>query len=671
LERGDGHRFAEGIGYRYADVNNTPIHPAKTEVLFERFSAVVARRIAVSKVLYVEDHPGQREILAQMIELTGFEVAVASDGLEGVEKARSWLPDLILMDIRMPKMDGFEAIKVIRSEKQIKHIPIIAISAWASDKHKERSLAAGADEHFTKPVDLNRLLTTISRYLKDEITIDKLEKHRQIELTEAEVKAIYAEKMEMEYQLHIWRKSPELASTLEQLTKLTSGLIHDLRNRLGILQNFTPRAAYCLRLLNSLALLRFKPSLSRQLCKGSLEEPEFLTRDLTEFNPNEFFKVETDTVVRKQRKIEKITSAGITAKGLIDTQLLSQGLWLLLHSVAGGISIPEKNQTIPPKRYVITIEDKRPLNPRFGLHITLSASSTSENVLPKTIDFRNALLGNEVALCLVILHKTVFLNGGNISINRAGIEIKVPEVLSEDRNLQALTSRIDNLNEYASMLSQQYHGPKPDFYLLVKGFVTAISRELEDIALEAKAQTVILRNCKYAQLLLQNLLWLGAGFEPPKEVVNISDTLQSVREIMRSEIRERTDDEDEDDDFIDVKVEIQPDLSPVLANRVSLQQVFMNLITNALEAMPESGTLTLRAFQRGSEVQTEVCDTGMGIPPEKLGRIFDLAFSTKQGHERGTGLHIVKLIVDKLGGRVEVESELNRGSTFRVCLQIM
>ncbi len=122
----------------------------------------------MSKVLYIEDHPAQRDILAQMLELNGFEVAVASDGVEGVDKARDWLPDLILMDLRMPRMDGFEAIKILRSEDSTSIIPIIAISAWASAKHKERALAAGANEHFTKPVDLNRLLTTIGRYLKDQ-----------------------------------------------------------------------------------------------------------------------------------------------------------------------------------------------------------------------------------------------------------------------------------------------------------------------------------------------------------------------------------------------------------------------------------------------------------------------------------------------------------------------
>lgn len=117
------------------------------------------------KILYVEDHPAQRDIMAQMLELSGYEVAVATDGVEGVEKAQTWNPDLVLMDLRMPRMDGFEAIKELRKNPHTAGISIIAISAWASAKHKERAIDAGADEHFTKPVDLSRLLETIERFL--------------------------------------------------------------------------------------------------------------------------------------------------------------------------------------------------------------------------------------------------------------------------------------------------------------------------------------------------------------------------------------------------------------------------------------------------------------------------------------------------------------------------
>ena len=117
------------------------------------------------KILYIEDHPAQRDIMAQMLELSGYEVAVASDGLDGLEQVRSWGPDLVLMDLRMPRMDGFEATRELRKDPTTAKIPIIAISAWASAKHKERALEAGANEHFTKPVDLSKLLDTINRLL--------------------------------------------------------------------------------------------------------------------------------------------------------------------------------------------------------------------------------------------------------------------------------------------------------------------------------------------------------------------------------------------------------------------------------------------------------------------------------------------------------------------------
>lgn len=122
----------------------------------------------MATILYVEDHPAQRDILAQMLELGGFDVETAVDGKEGVEKAIALIPDIILMDLRMPRMDGFEAIEKIRENEATKETPIIAISAWASGKHRKRAMDVGATEHFTKPVDLNRLMNTVKAYVQDE-----------------------------------------------------------------------------------------------------------------------------------------------------------------------------------------------------------------------------------------------------------------------------------------------------------------------------------------------------------------------------------------------------------------------------------------------------------------------------------------------------------------------
>ena len=123
-------------------------------------------KVLPPKILCIEGSSTFREVLAQLLKLgSNYQIDVASNGLEGVQKARAWQPDLILMGLRLPVMDGFETIKIIRTHPVIGHIPIIVISAWANASSKQRALAAGANEHLTPPVDINRLLRRINRYL--------------------------------------------------------------------------------------------------------------------------------------------------------------------------------------------------------------------------------------------------------------------------------------------------------------------------------------------------------------------------------------------------------------------------------------------------------------------------------------------------------------------------
>jgi two-component system cell cycle response regulator DivK len=120
----------------------------------------------MTKVLYVEDHEAQRDIMGRMLGLYGYEVDMASNGEEGVEKAQESHPDVVLMDIRMPgRIDGLVAIRQLRSGPDTADIPIIVISAWGSAKHKDRALRAGADVHFTKPVPIDKLTAAISHHL--------------------------------------------------------------------------------------------------------------------------------------------------------------------------------------------------------------------------------------------------------------------------------------------------------------------------------------------------------------------------------------------------------------------------------------------------------------------------------------------------------------------------
>jgi len=119
----------------------------------------------VPKILLVEDNEMNRDMLSRRLVRRGFEVVMAVDGAEGVAKAGSEAPDLILMDMSLPVMDGWEASRTIRANAETTQIPMIALTAHAMQGDREKALAAGCDDFDTKPVDLTRLLGKIAALL--------------------------------------------------------------------------------------------------------------------------------------------------------------------------------------------------------------------------------------------------------------------------------------------------------------------------------------------------------------------------------------------------------------------------------------------------------------------------------------------------------------------------
>ena len=112
-------------------------------------------------ILLVEDNEMNRDMLARRLIKRGFRLEIAINGKEGVESASKVLPDLILMDLSLPIIDGWEATRLIKADESIKHIPIIALTAHAMSGDRQKALAAGCDDYDTKPVDLPRLLGKI------------------------------------------------------------------------------------------------------------------------------------------------------------------------------------------------------------------------------------------------------------------------------------------------------------------------------------------------------------------------------------------------------------------------------------------------------------------------------------------------------------------------------
>ncbi len=119
----------------------------------------------MAKILLIEDHEMNRDMLSRRLKRKGYEVLEAGDGLEGIDMANTSKPDLILMDMSLPELDGWEATRRLKADPNTQNIPILGLSAHAMSGDRQKGLAAGCDDYDTKPIDFKRLLGKVSHFL--------------------------------------------------------------------------------------------------------------------------------------------------------------------------------------------------------------------------------------------------------------------------------------------------------------------------------------------------------------------------------------------------------------------------------------------------------------------------------------------------------------------------
>jgi CheY-like chemotaxis protein len=122
----------------------------------------------MQRILLVEDNEMNRDMLSRRLQRRGYEVLIAVDGRRGIRMAQTESPDLILMDMSLPVMDGWEATRTLKSAPETKHIPVIALTAHAMSTDRDRALEAGCDDYDTKPIELSRLLGKMEALLGSE-----------------------------------------------------------------------------------------------------------------------------------------------------------------------------------------------------------------------------------------------------------------------------------------------------------------------------------------------------------------------------------------------------------------------------------------------------------------------------------------------------------------------
>jgi len=151
----------------------------------------------MEKFLVIEDEPGVRENLAEILQLAQYEVVLAADGIEGIECARQHRPDLIICDVMMPKMDGFEVLETLQADPELATIPLIFLTAMADIQNLREGMDLGADDYLTKPFELDQLLISISsrlrkrHHLNQQIEKEKSHVQSLNNLAKTQIKTVY------------------------------------------------------------------------------------------------------------------------------------------------------------------------------------------------------------------------------------------------------------------------------------------------------------------------------------------------------------------------------------------------------------------------------------------------------------------------------------------------
>ena len=124
----------------------------------------------MTTILIVEDNELNRDMLSRRLQRNGYDVLLAVDGAHGIDMARSGAPDLILMDMSLPVVDGWEATRRMKADVTLRSIPVIALTAHAMANDREKALEAGCDDYDTKPIELPRLLAKMRTLLASRVT---------------------------------------------------------------------------------------------------------------------------------------------------------------------------------------------------------------------------------------------------------------------------------------------------------------------------------------------------------------------------------------------------------------------------------------------------------------------------------------------------------------------
>ncbi len=527
------------------------------------------------RLLIADDDPNVVNLLRHIMEREGFSVLEAYNGERTCDLAAQYLPDLILLDVQMPGMDGFEVVKRLRADENTSHIPVIVITAAAKEPEDVvLGLGLGADDYVLKPFMPRELVARVRAKLRARM----LEKSLQRRTAELEA---------------LVRIGSTLNARLD-LDEVVESVLHIACDELG--------ADYgMLQLLDEDG----RPILSRHTGGGD-RAPSFEAGPLLELEPGLITSCDAPDGLVRELLGDRFTSAAWAPFVHRDVVL---GLLILFRN---GRPFDEHEL-----RFMRSVVEQAALairNAELYDKLRHYATNLEEMVEARTVELK------EAQQQLVLSEKLAAL--GRIS---AGIAHEVNNPLQSIRNCLELA--LEDLD-----------AGRP------------VDREMLQVAE---------RDVKRIAEIVTRMLDFARPSRGGRAKVDVSALVSDVLSLVRKQL-----------EHSGVRVErVFGDVPPVVASADQLKQVFLNMVLNAIAAMPDGGTLRIETGRAERHVFVRFEDSGCGIPPDAIPHIFEPFYSTRPDGT-GLGLAISHSLIEAHNGRIEVESEVGRGTVFTILLPL-
>jgi PAS domain S-box-containing protein len=639
------------------------------------------------RILIVDDERANRELLKVMLTPEGFLPLTAASGEDALAMVAQQPPDLILLDIMMPGMDGYQVAAKLKGDLSTRNIPVIMVTALDDRNARMLGLSAGAEDFLTKPVDRAELCVRVRNLLRLKAFGDYHDKYSQ--MLEGEVVSRTAVLAERTKQAAVLTEQAALLDLAQDAI-----VVRDMDDRIlfwsrgaEVLYGWLSREAIgrrtgeLLRTEFSESAEKIEATLLRQ---GQWEgEAIHHKRDDTRVIVASRWALQRDAADAPRRVLTINNDITDRKRGDAERRLLTERLSLA--TAVAKIGVWEWDLASNTLTWDATMFDIYGLPPMVPMPFARWSAAIHPDDLPAVeatlqraihekgqaaADFRVVLADGSFRRVSAV-ERVILDERGNVS-RVIGVDMDVTERKEAAEALeQSRQAQIQFKDAFLSHVSHELRSPltaiKQFSSILLSGVAGELNKEQHEY------QQIVQRNIGQLQAMIDDLLEvtrLETGkltVEPDR--VSISDAVTDALDTLRGTARGKG---------ITLSGDVPADLPVAYADQTRLRQILIILLDNAIKFTPDGGSVAIRARllqQERSCLLLEVSDTGDGISPEVGERIFERLYQvsepgTASRKGLGLGLYICKELVTRQGGRIWVESQPEKGSIFSFTLPV-